>query len=51
MATLYISYYEKHYKASWCSCTALTLLLIYLFACIAPFLICYYTNGKYLLVF
>jgi len=46
MPTLFISYYEKRFKAPCCSCTSLTVLVIYLLALICPFLFAYYTNGK-----
>lgn len=45
MALLFTSYYEKHYKASWYSCSAITTFMIYLAAFIVPFLFAYWTNG------
>lgn len=45
MAHLFTTYYEKHYKASWYSCSAITTLMIYLAAFIVPFLFVYWTNG------
>ncbi len=46
MATLFVSYYEKRFKAPLCSCTTLTVLVIYLLAIICPFMFAYYTHGK-----
>jgi len=47
MATLFKSYYEKQYKAPLCSCSALSVLIIYIFALLGPFFFVYYTNSKF----
>jgi len=46
MATLFKSYYEKHYKAPVCSCSFFSVVIIYLVAFIAPYLFVYSTNSK-----
>lgn len=46
MPVLFRSNYEKHYRAPWFSCSALSTVLIYIVAIVGPFIFVYYTNGK-----